>query len=71
MSVSTQSKPTTSIVSDKWKIWQIINSATILFAFFIPWIVMLGDTTTHQEVAYTGFQLLQWYQGATKFEALI
>jgi hypothetical protein len=71
MSVSTQSKPTTSIVSDKWKIWRIINSATILFAFFIPWIVMLRDTTTHQEVADSGFQLLRWYQGATKFEALI
>ena len=71
MSISSKSKFKVLSTFDKWKVWRIINSSTIIIAFFLPWLVMLRDITTHQEVTYTGFRLLQWYQGLTKFEVLI
>ena len=40
MSILLLPKPITWIASNKWKVWRIINSATILFAFFMPWVMM-------------------------------
>ena len=65
MSVSIQFKPTISTASNKWKIWRIINSTTILFAFFIPWAVVARDPYDHAELIFTGFQVLQFYKDFT------
>jgi hypothetical protein len=46
MSISVQPKPITWIASNKWKVWRIINSAIILFAFFGPWLAMETDHDT-------------------------
>jgi len=63
MSISIQSKTTAWIASNKWKAWRIINSATILFAYFIPWGVMEGDKNDYRHaLIYTGFQMLDWYR---------
>jgi hypothetical protein len=55
------------ITSNKWKIWRGINSAIILFAFFIPWAVMDSGSN----IIFTGFQMIPFYQSVTRFEVLV
>jgi hypothetical protein len=63
MSISTPSKPKISIAPNKWKIWRIINSATILLAYFLPWAVMEGPhNDLKHDLIFTGFQMLDWYR---------
>ncbi len=66
MSISVQSQPTIS-TSNQSKVWRIINSLIILFAFFIPWAVM--DSANN--IIFTGFRMIPFYQSTTRFEMLV
>lgn len=52
----------TWIAANKWSVWRVINSAAILFSLFIPWRVMDRDPFHHQDLIFTGLQMLQWYR---------
>ncbi len=61
MSILLLPKPITWIASNKWKVWRIINSATILFAFFMPWVMM--DSANN--ASDNGFLLIQFLESIT------
>ncbi len=60
MAIAARPTQETWVATNKWRLWRLINSAVILFGFYMPWAVM----DTYQHVVYTG---LQWFQFLMSF----
>jgi hypothetical protein len=69
MSISTQASSSDSNISSNWKIWRLFNSLIIIFSFFTPWIVFLGNKEDYSHaIVKNGFQLLDFLQNMTRFQ---